>query len=55
MVKDKLFLENISQFCLDKAKKLGTTDCEIVVGNSISETINKKMFFPKEYAHLALE
>jgi PmbA protein len=39
MVKDKLFLENISQFCLDKAKKLGTTNCEIVVGNSISETI----------------
>ena len=39
MVKDKLFLESISQLCLDKAKKLGTTDCEIVVGNSISESI----------------
>jgi PmbA protein len=39
MVKDKLFLENISQFCLDNAKKLGTTDCEVVVGNSISENI----------------
>jgi len=36
MIKDKAFLEKISQFCLDKAKKLGATDCEIAVGNSIS-------------------
>ena len=40
MIKDKAFLEKISQFCLDKAKKLGATDCEIAVGNSISESIS---------------
>lgn len=39
MVKDKLFLENISQFCLTRAKELGSIDCEIVVGNSISESM----------------
>ena len=40
MVKDKKFLENISQFCLDKAKKLGATDCEVVISNSISEGVS---------------
>ena len=46
MVKDKKFLENIAQFCLDRAKKLGATDCELGVSNSISESIscrNKKV------------
>jgi Predicted Zn-dependent proteases and their inactivated homologs len=46
MVKDKIFLEKISQFCLDKAKKFGATDCEVVVSNSISESVsfrNKKL------------
>ena len=46
MVKDKKFLENIAQFCLERAKKLGATDCELGVSNSISESIslrNKKV------------
>ena len=45
MVKDKIFLEKISQFCLDKAKKFGATNCEVIVSNSISESVsfrNKK-------------
>jgi PmbA protein len=40
MVKDKKFLENIAQFCLERAKKLGATDCELGVSNSISESIS---------------
>lgn len=46
MVKDKIFLEKISQFCLDKAKKFGATNCEVIVSNSISESVsfrNKKL------------
>ena len=40
MVKDKKFLEKISFFCLDKAKSMGATDCEVVVSSSISESIS---------------
>jgi PmbA protein len=46
MVKDKKFLEKISDYCLQKAKQLGATGCELVVSNSISESIsirNKKV------------
>ena len=40
MIKDKKFLEKIAYNCIDKAKKLGATDCEVIVSNSISETVN---------------
>jgi len=40
MIKDKRFLEKIASNCIDKAKKLGATDCEVIVSNSISETVN---------------
>jgi len=40
MIKDKKFLEKIASNCIDKAKKLGATDCEVIVSNSISETVN---------------
>jgi len=40
MIKDKKFLEKIASNCLDKAKKLGATDCEVTVSNNISETVN---------------
>ena len=40
MIKDKRFLEKIASNCIDKAKKLGATDCVAVVSNSISETVN---------------
>jgi len=36
----KKFLEKIASNCIDKAKKLGATDCVAVVSNSISETVN---------------
>ena len=40
MIKDKKFLEKIATNCIDKAKKLGATDCEVTVSNNISETVN---------------
>ena len=40
MIKDKKFLEKIATNCIDKAKKLGATDCEVTVLNNISETVN---------------
>ena len=40
MVKDKKFLEAISLFCLDKAKSMGATDCEVVVSSSLSESVS---------------
>ncbi len=40
MVKDQEYLSEKASYCLDLAKKLGATDSSIVVGNSISETVN---------------
>jgi PmbA protein len=40
MVKDQEFLEKKASYCLDLAKKLGATDINVNVGNSISETVN---------------
>ena len=40
MIKEKRFLEKIVSNCIDKAKKLGATDCVAVVSSSISETVN---------------
>ena len=40
MVKDQVFLEKKTSYCLDLAKKLGATDISVNVGNSISETVN---------------
>ena len=40
MIKDKKFLEKIASNCIDKARKLGATDCEVTVSNNISETVN---------------
>ena len=40
MIKDKEYLSKKASYCLDLAKKLGATDSSVVVGNSISETVN---------------
>ena len=40
MIKDQEYLSVKASYCLDLAKKLGATDSSIVVGNSISETVN---------------
>ena len=40
MVKDQEYLEKKASYCLDLAKKLGTTDAEVNVGSSVSETVN---------------
>mgnify|MGYP005741536087 CR=1 FL=1 len=40
MIKDKNYLLNISERILIKAKKLGATDANVVVSNSVSEDIN---------------
>tara|TARA_B100001057_G_scaffold34498_1_gene31306 strand:- start:2881 stop:4197 length:1317 start_codon:yes stop_codon:yes gene_type:complete len=40
MVKDQEYLEKKVSYCLDLAKKLGATDTNVVVTNSISETVN---------------
>ena len=39
MLKEKHFFQDISDYCLGLAKKLGATDCEIVVSNNFSESI----------------
>jgi len=43
MIKDKKFLEKIASKCIDKARKLGATDCEVTVSNNISnkELVNQ--------------
>ncbi len=40
MVKDQVFLEKKTSYCLDLAKKLGATEASVIVSNSISETVN---------------
>ena len=40
MVKDQDYLEKKASYCIDLAKKLGATDVNVNVGNSISETVN---------------
>ena len=40
MIKDQEYLSEKASYCLDFAKKLGATDSSVVVGNSISETVN---------------
>ena len=40
MVKDQEFLTQKASYCLDLAKKLGATDSNVVVNNSVSETVN---------------
>ena len=37
MLKDSSFLNNLSEYCIDELKKIGTTSSEVVVGHSISE------------------
>ena len=40
MVKDQEFLEKKASYCLDLAKKLGATESNVIVKNSVSETVN---------------
>ncbi len=40
MVKDQEFLEKKTAYCLGLAKKLGATECSVIVNNSVSETVN---------------
>ena len=40
MIKDQEYLSKKASYCLDLAKKLGATESSVVVGNSISETVN---------------
>ena len=40
MIKDQEYLTEKASYCLDLAKKLGATDSSVVVGNSVSETVN---------------
>ena len=40
MIKDQVYLSEKASYCLDLAKKLGATDSSVIVGNSISETVN---------------
>ena len=40
MIKDQEYLSEKASYCLELAKKLGATDSSVVVGNSISETVN---------------
>ena len=40
MVKDQEYLIKKASYCLDLAKKLGATNISVMVGNSISETVN---------------
>ena len=40
MVKNQDYLKKTASFCIDLAKKLGASDATVVVGHSISETVN---------------
>ena len=40
MVKDQEYLKEKALYCIDYAKKKRATDVQIILGNSISETVN---------------
>jgi len=40
MLKEKKELENLAAYCIGKSIKLSATNCEVKVGNIISETVN---------------
>ena len=40
MIKDQEYLKSKASYCLDLAKKLGSTDASVTVGNSISESVS---------------
>ena len=40
MIKDQEYLSDKASYCLDLTKRLGATDSNVVVSNSISETVN---------------
>ena len=40
MIKNQEYLSEKASYCLDLAKKLGATDSSVLVGNSISESVN---------------
>lgn len=40
MIKDQEYLKSKASYCLDLAKKLGATDANVTVGNSISESVS---------------
>jgi PmbA protein len=39
MLKEKHFFQDISEYCLGLAKKLGATGCEVIVSNNFSESV----------------
>ncbi len=40
MIKEDGYLKNLADICLDKSKELGSSDATVLVGNSVSETVN---------------
>ena len=40
MIKDEEYLKSKASYCIDLAKKLGSTDVSVTIGNSISETVS---------------
>ena len=40
MIKDQEYLKSKASYCLDIAKKNGATDASVMIGHSISETVN---------------
>ena len=40
MIKDQEYLKLKASYCLDIAKKNGATDASVMIGHSISETVN---------------
>ena len=40
MIKEQNYLKKITDFCITKSKELGSTSSNVVVMNSISESIN---------------
>ena len=42
MIKDKQYLDDIGEFCLQELKKIGTTAAEVIVAHSISDEILRR-------------
>ena len=40
MIKDQEYLNSKASYCLDIARKNGATDASVMIGHSISETVN---------------
>ena len=40
MIKEENYLKNLAELCISKSKSFGSTDSNVVVSNTVSESVN---------------